>query len=115
MNFFDYFKAIAEILIIILAAFYVTRLVAKTGAGRVRRGSAIKLVDMLPLSKDKSVAVVEIGEYDYILGVGGQHVERLDKIPSAELNIKEEETTPGNFSINFREVLKSGLKRPMGH
>jgi flagellar biogenesis protein FliO len=113
MEFWDYFKAVAAITAIILAAFYVTRLLAKTNMGGLRKNAAMRLVGSLPLAKDKYVAVVEIGKYAYVLGVGGQRVERLDKVPSAELDIKSEEAAPKDFSESFREVLLSKFKKPV--
>ena len=110
MGFWDYFKAIAVILAILFAAYFLTRLLAQYSTG-FRKSSAIKLIGSLPLSKDKSVALIEVGDYAYILGVGGQRVERLDKIPAAELNIRNEEAAPKDFSENFKTELMSRLKK----
>jgi flagellar biosynthetic protein FliO len=113
MGFWEYFKAIFVIIAIIAAAYYLTRLIAKTSGGSVRRNAGIKVVGSLPLAKDRSVAVVEIGEFAYILGVSGQRVERLDKVPAAELNMRREETAPKDFSSCFKEELKARFKKPV--
>lgn len=113
MGFWEYFKAIAVIIGILAAAFYLTRFLAKTGGGSIRRTTGIKLVGSLPLAKDKSVAVVEIGDYAYILGIGGQRVERLDKIPAADLNIKKEEAPPKDFSSCFKDELRARFRKPV--
>lgn len=110
MNFWDYVQAIVIIGAVILAAYYVTRLVAKTSGGGFRRSTGIRLVASQPLGRDKSVAIVEIGEFDYILGVGAQRVDLLDKIPKSDFSLKKEEPAPG-FGASFREELNRRLNR----
>jgi flagellar biosynthetic protein FliO len=101
MNFWDYFQAIVIICAVILGAYYVTKLVAKTGGGAFRRGSSIRQVASLSLGRDKSVTIVEIGDMAYILGVSQQRVDLLDKLSMAELNktgIKTDSGTAGLIS-----------------
>jgi flagellar biosynthetic protein FliO len=107
LNFWDYFQAIVVIAAVLLAAYYVTRLVAKTGGGGFRKSSGIKLVGSQPLGRDKACAVVEIGRYSYVLGVGPQRVELLDKLSKPEPAEKEEEppAPPPTFGQSFREEL----------
>jgi flagellar protein FliO/FliZ len=114
LNFWDYVQAIAIIGAVILAAYYVTKLVAKTSGGGFRKSSGIKLVASQPLGRDKSVAIVEIGENDYILGVSAQRVELLDKLPKSELSLKKEEQAgaPPGFGVSFREELSKRFNRP---
>lgn len=99
---------------VILAAYYVTKLVAKTGGGGFRRNSSIKLIGSQSLGKDKSVAIVEIGEYNYILGISMQRVELLDKLNKTELGLTKEEPvqTPPSFGASFREELNKRLNKP---
>ncbi|NLT14805.1 MAG: flagellar biosynthetic protein FliO [Clostridiales bacterium] len=113
LNFWDYVQAIVIIGAVILAAYYVTRLVAKTGGGGFRRSTGIKLIASQPLGRDKSVTIVEIGEFDYILGVSAQRVDLLDKLPKSEFSLKKEEpgqAAPG-FGASFREELNKRLGR----
>ncbi len=100
----EYFKAIVVICILIFAAYYVTKVTAKASGGKFRRSSNIKLSGTLPLGKDKSVSIVKIGEYAYILGVGTQRVEMLDKVPLSELDLKEDEF----FEPKLTELFKRG-------
>jgi flagellar biosynthetic protein FliO len=120
MNFWDYFQAIVIICAVILGAYYVTKLVAKTSGGTFRRGSGIRQVASLSLGKDKSVTIVEIGDTAYILGVSQQGVGLLDKRNIAELNITgikaepdrdEQSRTPPTFGESFKEELKKRLNR----
>jgi flagellar biosynthetic protein FliO len=113
LNFWDYVQAVVIIGAIILAAYYVTKIVAKTGGGGFRKTTGIRLVSSQPLGRDKSVAVVEIGEFSYILGVSTQRVELLDKLPKSELGLKKEEpreAQPG-FGASFREELSKRFRK----
>ena len=113
MNFLDYVQAIVIIGAIILAAYYVTKLVAKTGGGGFRKNSGIKIIASQSLGKDKSVAIVEIGEFNYILGVSAQRVELLDKLSRAELGLKKEEPVqqPPSFAVSFKEELQKRFNK----
>lgn len=113
-TFWEYFQAIVIIAAVILAAYYVTKLVAKSGSGGFRKSTGIKLVGSQPLGKDKSVAIVEIGENAYILGVSAQRVELLDKLSRDELGLKKEEPVqpPPSFGVSFREELNKRFNKP---
>jgi flagellar biosynthetic protein FliO len=111
VGFWDYLQAMIVIAAVIAAAFYLTRLVAKTG-GALSKGTGIRLVASQPLGKDKSVAVVEIAGTAYILGCGGQRVELIDKIPASELKIEAPPApSGGSFSASFREELAKRLRK----
>jgi flagellar biosynthetic protein FliO len=113
VNFWDYFQAIVIICAVILAAYYVTKLVAKTGGGAYRKSTGIKQVASLSLGRDKSVTVVEIGETAYILGVSQQNVNLIDKLNKADLSLKKDETmiTPPSFTASFKEELNKRLHK----
>jgi flagellar biogenesis protein FliO len=110
VGFWDYFKAILAICAVLAAALYVTKLAAKTGGRTFRKSANIKLIASLPLARDKAVVVVAFGEYAYLLGVGGHHVERLDKLPLSEIELKKDEAPPEGFGASFKEELISRLK-----
>ena len=113
MTFWDYFQSIAIICIVIFAAYYFSRIIAKSGRNTAWKCSNLKLIGTLALGKDKEVAIVEIGKYAYILGVGGQRVERLDKVELAELGFSEDTAEPvtEKFSANFKNELYCRLKK----
>lgn len=92
-----------------------TKLVAKTGGGSIRKNTGIKLIGAQVVGKDKSVAIVEIGAHAYILGVAAQRVELIDKIDSSELGVKNEEKAPSpvlpSFTASFKEELNRRLNK----
>jgi flagellar biosynthetic protein FliO len=113
LNAWDYIQAIVIIAAVLFAAYYVTKLVAKTGGGGFRKSSGIRLAGSQSLGRDKSVTIVEIGEYVYILGVSAQCVELLDKLPKTDFNVRKEEPTapPPTFSASFRDELNKRFNR----
>lgn len=111
MGFWNYAWAVIVICCVIFVAYYVTRVVAKTG-GTLRKNSNIRMAGSLPLGRDKSVALVEIGEYVYVLGVSAQRVEQLDRLPKSELSLVSDERVPGaEFSESFRKILNEQLHK----
>ncbi|HOQ15096.1 MAG TPA: flagellar biosynthetic protein FliO [Bacillota bacterium] len=116
MTFWDYFKVILAIAAVIASAFYLPRLALKS-RGRVfgNQKSPMKLIGTLPLAKDKAVVLIEVGEYIYLLGVGSQNIEKLDKMRVEELNLKtdSDETSnhPTDNGSGFMKELLSRLGR----
>lgn len=114
-TFWDYVQAIVIIAAVIFAAYYVTKLVAKTGVGAYKKAAGIKQLSALGLGRDKSVTIVEIGAFVYILGVSAQHVELIDKLTKEEFALqtkKEEQSAPmPGFSASFREELNKRFGR----
>lgn len=115
MGFWDYLQALVVIVAVIAGAYYITRLVARSG-GPLVRGAGIRLIGSQALGKDKSVALVEIGGTAYILGCSPQRVELIDKIPMSELKLEAPPAPPagGGFAALFRQELEKRLRRPDG-
>lgn len=113
MGILDVIQAIIILGAVIAAAYYVTKLVAKTRGGVYQRCSDLRLIGSLPLAKDKAVALVAIGEHVYVLGVGSQRVEQLDKLELSELNLSEPVREPlqQDFTAIFQKELNARLKK----
>lgn len=111
MGVWDYIQIIAVIGVVIYAAYFITKLVAGTSS-TIRNSANVKQIGMLQLGRDKSVVLVEIGEYVYILGVGAQHIALLDKLARSELNLVREDGPPAaGFAETFQKELNERLKK----
>jgi len=111
MSVWNYIWAMIVICGVIFAAYYVTRAVAKTG-GTLRNNANLKMIGSLPLARDKSVALVEVGDYVFVLGVSAHRVERLDKLPKNELNLTAEDPVPMmEFTDSFKKELDKQWKK----
>ena len=108
----DYIKAVAVMVAVIFAAYYVTRLAAKTG-GAVHNNKQIRQLASLQLARDKSVSIVGIGAHAYVLGVGPQRVELLDKLDLNQLDLTaEQQTEKSRFAESFQNQLCRRLRKP---
>lgn len=110
MGIWEYVQAIIILIAVMAAAYYVTRLIARA-SGPYRKCPQLKLIGSLPLAKDKSVALVAVGEHAYVLGVGPQRVEQLDKLPLAEFDLIETAPEPPDFAASFQKELRARLKQ----
>lgn len=118
--FLEYFEAIVIIAAVLAAAYYVTRLVGKAGGSGFRKTTGIRMIGSQSMGKDKSVALVEIGRYRYVLGVSAQRVELIDKLGPEEttqlgeetMPMSDEQAVPPTFAESFRQELNKRLGRP---
>jgi len=112
----EYLKTVFLIVVIIAAAYYVTKFVAAKAAGPRGRTGDIRVRSSAPLGRDRQLVVAEVGGYAYILGVTAQHVELIDKVNKAELDdARPEEETPtpvSDFKREFLERLKGTYRDP---
>jgi len=112
----EYLKTVFLIVVIIAAAYYVTKFVATKAAGSRGRASDFRIRSSASLGRDRQIVMVEVGEHAYILGVTAQHVELIDKVDKAELDAgrPEEESKPpvSNFKKEFLERLQGTYRDP---
>lgn len=108
----DYLKAVVLIVLIIGAAYYVTKLVAKKGAGLSAKGTEIKLHGSRSFGRDKHIVITEIGEKVYILGLTAQNITLIDTIAADEFSAGQAEQQAAaapqmsGFAKEFFERLK---------
>lgn len=116
MNFWDYFSAILAISVIIAAAYYTTRYVgAKSSGISKNRHSNFRVIERLPVAKDKLLMLVAIGNTAYLLGVTNQNISIIDKLDCAGLVIPKEKAQAANMlSSKFQDVLKNAIDSMKG-
>ena len=105
----DYLKAVVLIVLIIGAAYYVTKLIAKKGSGLTAKGTDIKLLGSRSFGRDKHIVITEIGEKVYVLGMTAQNITLLDTLPADEFTVEQgEQVQPqtSGFAKEFFERLK---------
>lgn len=105
----DYLKAVVLIVLIIGAAYYVTKLVAKKGSGFSTKGADIKLLGSRSFGRDKHLVITEIGEKVYVLGMTAQNITVIDTLPAGEFPTEQAEPASpqtSGFAKEFFERLK---------
>ena len=116
MIWWEYLKTVFLIVVIIAAAYYVTKFVATKAAGPRGRASDIRIRSSAPLGRDRQIVIAEVGTHAYILGVTAQHVELIDKVDKAELDAGRPEEAPKpptpSFKKEFLERLQGTYRNP---
>lgn len=105
--------------LIFAGAYFVTRFFARTmqrgavlpfkGGGRLRPGRHIRLVDRLPLDREKSILLLEADGKRYLVGVS-EHAFALLETSDAPPPKEEGEGIPGG-PAPFREIVKAWKTR----
>lgn len=111
----EYIKAVIMIVLIIAAAYYVTKYVAMKAGGARSASAGIKIRGTAPLGRERQIVLAEIGDTVYILGVTAQHIELLDKMEKDRLGDLPPEYSSGKpavsgFQKEFLERLR-GIHR----
>ena len=113
------------IIILIIAAYYVTWFVGVKASGQSRskhRNKNISLIDRFAFSKDKSFCLVEIGGKVYVIGITNQSmtlIDTLDAAVFAETNTEHNETTAwqiagGGFTSRMTKKIAELLAKKIG-
>ena len=105
----DYLKAVVLIVLIIGAAYYVTKMVAKKSSGLTSRGVDIKLLGSRSFGRDKHLVITEIGEKVYVLGLANQNITLIDTLSADEFSAEQAEPIApqmSGFAKEFLERLK---------
>ncbi len=102
-SYYPFIVLFASIFIIILA-FFTTRLLSG-GYKQSVSNKNLKFIEKLPLSVDKSLVLVQLENHFYLMYVGKNGAQLIDKLDSLELN----ETIPN--SIAFNDILEKFKKK----
>ena len=84
-------------LFIIVVTYITTKLIAKKSITYTNSRN-IKLVDRIALGMDKSICVINIGNNYYIIAIGKQNIELIDKINKDEINITSNDSALNSYS-----------------
>ncbi len=111
----EYIKAVIMIVLIIAAAYYVTKYVAVKAGGARGASAGIRIRATASLGRERQIVLAEIGDTVYILGVTAQHIELLDKVEKDKLGDPPGDHPSGNpavsgFQKEFLERLR-GIHR----
>lgn len=105
----DYLKATFMIVLIIGAAYYVTKVVA-TKSTIPRDNMYIRVRSSVSLGRDRRLVIAEVGEKVYILGVTPQHIELVDQMKKDEFTLTEPEAQGVPAQTDFRREFLERLR-----
>lgn len=77
----------------------------------MRTGGAgnIKVIEKAYLERDKSIAIIRVGQKDYLLGVSQNNVSLLQELEEGQIVFEEMERDISLPAAQFASVIKSKL------
>jgi len=92
-------------IIIIVACFLVTRFVGSQSMGLPRR-SNFKVLDMLRLGQNQTLAIVQVGKRYFCIGVSKDNISTICELNEDEFEIVNAGQNGASFNSVFASVLK---------
>ncbi len=100
-GFFDLFVLILVFILILVAAYYVTKWLSTSGL-KMQKNQNIKILEVFRLNQSKYIYIVELGNKVVALGVSKDHIEYLTELKRDSLEFKK----PESGLMNFKDFLK---------
>lgn len=98
---FDLLVLVLVFVLILVAAYYVTKWVSTTGLN-IQKNKNIKVLEVFRLNQSKYIYIIELGKKVVALGVSKDHIEYLTDLDMNELHI----TKPESKNTSFKSFLK---------
>ncbi|MCT4606733.1 MAG: flagellar biosynthetic protein FliO [Marinisporobacter sp.] len=93
---------------VIIAAYYVTRLIAKNGTV-LTKGKNMKVIEKISLGVDKSIYFIGVGKFYYILAISKQNIELIDKIREEDIDMISQNRKHEKMDNKFDTLLDQCL------
>lgn len=106
-DFFSLLFSLFGIAVILFACYAFSKYAAKK-INTFSNSQNIKILEKVPLSQDKGLALAQIcGKY-YLIGFSSQSIEILQELSADELNPEEENRSAASFMNLFQQARKNG-------
>lgn len=94
---------IGVMVLVLLAAYYVTKFIAKKGR-RLTQTKCMKVVDQMYLSTDKQIAVIEVGKKNLMIGITNQSINLITTLDEEDIVVEENAGEAKVFGGMFDKV-----------
>ena len=101
--------ALALVIIIIFATYYGARWFQKN-IGAVHNGKYMKVIDRTMLGREQYIALVEVQETVYLIGVTANQITLLEKLEGNEFTEQDIEQERNEFANRFQSLIQQQLK-----
>lgn len=91
--------------LILVATYFVTRWLAKTGAIQ-SHSKNIKVIETFKIAQNKYIQIVQIGTKYYSIGVGKDDITFLTPLDESQLDLTETSQMPG---MPFKSIFKNSI------
>lgn len=93
--------------LVVFLAWLTTRLVGQQWGAGPRRGRALSVREQVPIGKERSISLVEVGDRLYVVGATPQGITLLDLITDPAVIAQVRAATPPNAPIQMGGLLTS--------
>ncbi len=91
---------------IVALAYFTTRFIAKYQNNSMNSRSNIRVIESFRMGSNKFVAIIEVSNNFYVVGVGKEEITLIDKLDSESVsNIKNAQMKDLGKKIDFKEIL----------
>ena len=108
----EIFGVIAVMIIIIFAAYFMTKYVAVKANGTSGKARYFKMIDRFTLSKDKMFVLIGVEKSVYFIGVTNQGMTLIDQKELSDLPAENEQSRKSNKFMNFLSVMNNAGRTP---
>jgi flagellar biogenesis protein FliO len=104
------FGVIAVMVLVIFAAYFLTKYVAAKANGVGGKTRHFRLIDRFSVSKDKMFVLISVGQSAYLIGITNQNMTVIDQKELSQFSAENEKTTrpasafPNLFSLAGKHV-----------
>ncbi|WP_283607278.1 FliO/MopB family protein [Faecalispora anaeroviscerum] len=106
-DFFSLLFSLFGIAIILFGCYAFSKYAAKK-INTFSNSQNIKILEKVPLSQDKGLALAQIGGKYYLIGFSSQSVEILQELSADDLKLGEESRPAAGFLNLFQQATKNG-------
>ena len=91
---------------IVALAYFTTKFIAKYQNNSMNSRSNIRVIESFRMGSNKFVAIIEVSNNFYVIGVGKEEITLIDKLDSDSIsNIKNGQMKDFGKKIDFKEIL----------
>lgn len=103
-NFLRFTFSLIMFILILAAAYYVAKLIAKKGAFKTKTKN-MKIVEILPISTDKNIVLIKVGKKYVLIGNVPKNIVCLSSFDEEELGIIDSASDINKFDDNIEAYI----------
>lgn len=91
---------------IVVLAYFTTRFIARYQSNSINTKSNMRVIESIRVSNNKFIAIIEVCNSFYIIGVGKDEITLIDKLDPEDADlIKNSQMSDSGKKIDFKEIL----------
>ncbi|MCI9163302.1 MAG: flagellar biosynthetic protein FliO [Lachnospiraceae bacterium] len=99
------FRAVLTVVIVLVMAWWCSRLLGKQWAVRTAGSGNIELIEQLQVGQDRRILLMKVGEKHFLVGVSPAGIQLLSEV-EGDFKAPKPPEMPSGTQLPFREFLK---------